>query len=90
MNSDNFIKVIKKAGAPAMMRKNNLKLLQDKATPHTSGPTTTYLKSEGVRTLFIPGSSPDFNPVENLFGRHKVFFFACSFSFGIKCLFLAG
>ena len=53
----------------ALLRKNKLTLLQDRATPHTSGPTTAFLKSVGVKTKFIPGTSPDFMPVENLFSR---------------------
>ena len=56
---------------PDFLKRHNLKLLQDRATPHISKPTSNYLKSQGVQTLLIPGVSPDFNPVENLFARMK-------------------
>ena len=71
MNSVNFVKVLKKARAPAMLRKNKLTLLQDRATPHISKYTSSFMKSEGFKAKFIPGTSPDFMPVENLFARMK-------------------
>ena len=37
------------------------------ATPHISKYTSSYLRSEGVKTKRIPGNSRDFMPVENLF-----------------------
>jgi transposase len=71
MNSENFVKILKQARVPDFLKRHNLKLLQDRATPHISKPTSNYLKSQGVQTLLIPGVSPDFNPVENLFARMK-------------------
>ena len=72
MNSENFVKLLKKSRVPAFLKKNKLKLLQDRATPHTSAATKSYLNSVGVKgVLLIPGTSPDFNPIENLFSRMK-------------------
>ena len=48
MNSENFVKILKQARVPDFLKRHNLKLLQDRATPHISKPTSSYLKSQGV------------------------------------------
>ena len=53
MNSENFVKIMKQARVPDFLKRHNLKLLQDRATPHISKPTTNYLNSQGVQTLLI-------------------------------------
>ena len=65
MNSENFVKVLRMPETPAVMRKNKPTLLQDKATPHISKVTSSYLRSEGVKPKLIPRNTPDFMPVEN-------------------------
>ena len=45
MTSENIVKILKKARVLDFLKRHNLKLFQDRATPHISKPTSRYLKS---------------------------------------------
>ena len=54
-----------------MMRKLNLLLYHDMATPHQAVTVNDVLRRGGVKSKFSPGTSPDLMPIENPFARVK-------------------
>ena len=46
-------------------------MFADRATSHTAKKSISYLKKEKLKTVFFPGSSPDINPIENVFSYVK-------------------
>ena len=71
INSDIYVKVLKKYLLPSMVSLRCTYFLQDKATPHTSLRTNSFLKENSIQTVQLPGSSPDINPIENCFSFVK-------------------
>ena len=69
MNSELYCKKLNKA--KKILKKKNLMILHDKAKVHSSKKTQAYLKKEKIRSLMLPGKSPDLNPIENCFGLLK-------------------
>lgn len=45
----------------------------DKATPHHRPTIQTLVQSVGCSVIFLPGYSPDFNPIEEAFSKIKAF-----------------
>ena len=60
-----------KKNAVKVLKQENLTLCHDRATPHSSKKTSTFLANEGIRTMFTPGRSPDAMPIENVFALMK-------------------
>ena len=52
-----------------VMKQENPTLCHDRATPHISKKTSTFLANGVIKTLllFMPGRSPDAMPIENVF-----------------------
>lgn len=71
MNSRRYVQILQKV-LPGEMEKHNAKhLIQDRAPSHTSKNTIQSMKDMKLSTIFIPGSSPDMNIIENCFGYLK-------------------
>ena len=51
-----------------IVKERNLNILHDRAKIHTSRKTETFLNTEKVKTILLPGKSYDLNPIENCFG----------------------
>ena len=67
MNSELYCKLLKKK-ALKIVKERNLKILHDRSKIHTSRKTETFLDTEKVKTILLPGKSYDLNPIENCFG----------------------
>ena len=67
MNSELYCKLLKKK-ALKIVKERNLKILYDRSKIHTSRKTETFLDTEKVKTILLPGKSYDLNPIENCFG----------------------
>ena len=70
MNSKRYTDFLSKQ-ALMHMRTNDLTLLHDRSRVHTSKHSQNFLKENGVKSLLLPPSSPDLNPIENLYGYLK-------------------
>ena len=70
MNSLTYCKLLNKH-VKKMVKQNNLMILHDKSRVHSLKLTQAYLKNEKLRSLMLPGKSPNLNPVENCFGLLK-------------------
>jgi transposase len=71
MTSSLYIKVLE-THLTSTMRKHQVNVFfQDRATPHTAGNTQKYMRKNGMKTVFLPSSSPDLNPIENSFSFLK-------------------
>jgi len=70
VNSESYMAMLKK-NAVKVLKQENLTLCHDRATPHSSKKTSTFLANEGIRTMFTPGRSPDAMPIENVFALMK-------------------
>ena len=71
MTGARYATALEESGALRMMRKSNLLLYHDKATPHQAVEVNDVLRRGGVRSKFSPGTSPDLMPIENAFARVK-------------------
>ena len=71
MNGKQYLKVLKKTVLPDMKSHNCKTMFADRATSHTAKKSISYLKKEKLKTVFFPGSSPDINPIENVFSYVK-------------------
>ena len=67
MNSELYCNLLKKK-ALKIVKERNLKILHDRSKIHTSRKTETFLNTEKVKTILLPGKSYDLNPIENCFG----------------------
>ena len=70
INSESYMSMLKK-NAVKVLKEENLTLCHDRATPHISKKTSTFLANEGIRSMCTPGRSPDANPIENVFALMK-------------------
>ena len=70
INSTSYISMLKRKAIP-VLKQGNLTLCHDQATPHISGPTTTFLANHGIKVMNTPGRSPDAMPIENIFALAK-------------------
>ena len=59
---DTLTRFIKKA----FNSKTNFTLMQDNAPPHTSNYATKFFKTQRIPVMKWPPSSPDLNPIENI------------------------
>ena len=48
MNTENFIKTMRSAGVPKILKINKLKTLQDNARLHTSAAMKNFMKKENM------------------------------------------
>ncbi len=71
MNSVGYTRLLNSALFPFVNEKfdNNYIFQQDNASCHRAKNTEEWFENKGVRVMEWPARSPDFNPVENLFGR---------------------
>ena len=71
MTAKLYTKVVAKE-AVSLVRRQGLTILQDRARVHTAKLTRAFMEKEQVDTLFLPATSPDLQPIENLFGYLKM------------------
>ena len=71
INSQEYINILEKKLQKSMKKTNTNILLHDKATVHTSQLTSNYLNRNNIKTITLPGCSPDLNPIENVFSDLK-------------------
>jgi transposase len=57
-----------------IMIDSNCTLVMDNASIHKTKLTLNFIKSKGWKVCFLPPGTPDFNPVENLFGIVKTYY----------------
>lgn len=46
-------------------------VIMDNLAPHKSDPTLELIVAAGAEVLFLPASSPDFNPIEKMWSKLK-------------------
>lgn len=71
VNAKRYLKVLELHLPKALKFTRSRNFLQDKAPPHIAKSVQNYLKSRGINTIYLPGNSPDLNPIENLFSQLK-------------------
>jgi hypothetical protein len=74
VNSDTYIKVLEKGlfdPEQTDFLKEKRILMQDGAAPHTAKATKKYISERGVELLPWAAYSPDWNPIEHLWGTLK-------------------
>ena len=71
MNAKRYLKVLKLHLPKALKSTRCRKVLQDKAPPHIAKSVQSYLKCTGINNIYLPGSSPDLNPIEHAFSQLK-------------------
>ena len=71
INNQEYINILEKKLQKSMKKTNTNILLHDKATVHTSKLTSNYLNRNNIKTITLPGCSPDLNPIENIFSDLK-------------------
>ena len=70
-NSHEYINILKNKLQKSMNSTDTNIFLHDKATVHTSKLTSNYLNRNNIKTITLPGCSPDLNPIENVFSDLK-------------------
>ena len=70
INSESYMSMLKK-NAIKVMKQENLTLCHNRATPHISKKTSTFLANQGIKTMFTHGRYPDAMPNENVFAITK-------------------
>jgi len=74
VNAESYQQILQDAMLPsarALFRSNDYKFMQDGARPHTARSTLNWLNQHGIHLLEWPPSSPDINPIENIWGIMK-------------------
>ena len=70
MNARRYSEAIKKSALKSLKR-SNLTILHDRARVHTAKHTQRFLADKQVKSILLPPTSPDLQPIENIFGYLK-------------------
>ena len=70
MNSEEYSRMMN-FSPKKIAKKNNLMIVHDRSKVHIAKRTQAFFKNNQLKSLLLPGESPDLNPIEHCFGLFK-------------------